>query len=314
MSILSLISSIFLGWGLGANDSANIFGAAVYSRVVSYRFAIIVTSVFVILGSCLEGNKGVEKISSFSSINGIETVTAATLVMFGAGIAVLIMTTFKLPISTSQAVIGAVMGHGLFVGQEQFGEAVQFIGAWVFTPIGGMIFAMILYGIIKHKFEERLTEFRFFQSFIRYGYIFAGAFGAYSLGANNAANVFGVLSSVSNKWIGEYPGLFGGLAIAFGVLTFSKPVMKTVGKGIFQLTEITGFLVIIASAITVYIFARIGIPVSTSQAVVGSVIGIGLIKDYRIINIKMISRILIGWFMTPTLSGLLSYVLLRIFI
>jgi PiT family inorganic phosphate transporter len=314
MSVLSLLSGVFLGWGLGANDSANIFGTAVHSRVVSFRLAITLTAIFVILGATLEGHQGVVKVSSLSATNGILTLSNATFVMFAAGLTVLLMTLFELPVSTSQAVIGAILGHGFLVGQGNLGTAKHFFGAWIFTPIGGMLFAMILYGIIKNHFEKRLTNFRFFQIFIRYGYIFAGIFGAYSLGANNAANVFGVISSVSGGWITSYAGLLGGLAIALGVLTYSKPVMKTVGKGILPLSDITGFIVVIASAITVYIYARVGIPVSTSQAVVGSLVGIGLIKDYRIINIKLLYRILIGWFMTPAISGLLSYLLLTIFI
>ncbi len=313
MSILSLLSGVFLGWGLGANDSANIFGTAVYSRVVSYRLAIVLTAMFVTLGAVLEGNNGIEKVSAFSKVNGISTMYVAAIVMFAAGITVLLMTKLRLPVSTSQAVIGAIMGHGLLMGQGAFDQTKAFVGAWIFTPIGGMVFAMLLYGIVKKYFEERLTKFRFFQSFIWFGYIFAGIFGAYSLGANNVANVFGVVSSVSSEAFRTYAGLLGGLAIAIGVLTYSKPVMKTVGNGIVPLSNVTGFLVVIASGITVYLYARIGIPVSTSQAVVGALIGIGLIKDYRIINFKLLRRILIGWLMTPGISGVLSYFVLGVF-
>ena len=90
--------------------------------------------------------------------------------------------------------------------------------------------------------------------------------------------------------------------------------MTTVGKGIVPLTEITGFLVVIASAITVYIYAQIGIPVSTSQAVVGAIIGIGMIKDYRLINISLLKKIFVGWIMTPVISGLVCYGILVLFL
>ncbi len=106
--------------------------------------------------------------------------------------------------------------------------------------------------------------------------------------------------------------LLGGLSIAAGVVTYSKPVMSTVGKGIVPLTNVSGFLVVIASAITVYIYALIGIPVSTSQAVVGAIIGIGIVKDFRIINFGTLKRIFAGWILTPTISGVLSYLCLKL--
>ncbi len=92
MGVLSLLSGIFLGWGLGANDSANIFGTAVYNRVVSFRLAITLTAIFVTLGAALEGHQGIAKVSSFSAMNGILTLSNATYVMFAAGITVLLMT------------------------------------------------------------------------------------------------------------------------------------------------------------------------------------------------------------------------------
>lgn len=314
MSRLFLLSGSFLGWGLGANDSANIFGTAVYTKVVSYRLALILTSIFVVLGAVVDGNKGIEKVSNFALVNGIEGAHAAFMVMLAAAITVFFMTLLKLPVSTSQAVVGAILGHGFLVSKGDIGIATQFFGAWVLTPIGGMIFSLILYGITVKCIEKKLTSFKYFESIIKGGYIIAGIFAAYSLGANNVANVFGVFLVDPDYLQLNYATLLGGLSIAFGVITYSKPVMMTVGKGIVQLTNVTGFLVVIASAITVYIYAQIGIPVSTSQAVVGAIIGIGLIKDYRLINTKMLTRIFGGWILTPTISGLVSFIFLKIFL
>jgi len=314
MNRLFLLSGSFLGWGLGANDSANIFGTAVYTKVVSYRLAVILTSIFVVLGSVIDGDKGIGKVSNFAILNGIEGANVAFMVMLAAAITVFLMTLLKLPVSTSQAVVGAILGHGFLVSKGDIGVTTQFFGAWVLTPIGGMIFSLILYGITVKWIEKRLTSFKYFEGIIKGGYILAGIFAAYSLGANNVANVYGVFLVDPDYLQLNYAKLFGGLSIALGVITYSKPVMMTVGKGIVPLTNVTGFLVVIASAITVYIYAQIGIPVSTSQAVVGAIIGIGLIKDYRLINTKMLTRIFGGWILTPTISGIVSFIFLKIFL
>ena len=94
--------------------------------------------------------------------------------------------------------------------------------------------------------------------------------------------------------------------MGLGALTFSKRTMATVGEHIVSLTSISGFISIIAAFSIVYLYARVGIPVSTTQAVVGAVIGIGLTKGVNAINQKVIKNILFAWFGTPTVAAALS--------
>lgn len=313
MNQLYLLAGTFLGWGLGANDSANIYGTAVYTKIITYRLAVILTSICVIFGAVLDGSRGIKKVSEFALVNGITNPEISFFVMFAAGITVMVMTILKLPVSTSQAVVGAILSHGLLVAKGNMKVALQFFSAWVFTPIGGMVFALILYFITIKFLEKKLTSFKFFDIFIKLGYILSGMFAAYSLGANNVANVFGVFFVDPTFLTIQWATLLGGLSIALGVITFSKPVMMTVGEGIVPLTHISGFLVVIASAITVYIYARVGIPVSSSQAVVGALIGIGIVKDYKLLNWRLLVRIFSGWILTPTVSGIICALLLKVF-
>ena len=57
--IIQYLGGTFLGWSLGANDSANVFGTAVTSKMVSYKLAIFLTAIFVILGAVLQGEAGI---------------------------------------------------------------------------------------------------------------------------------------------------------------------------------------------------------------------------------------------------------------
>jgi len=143
---------------------------------------------------------------------------------------------------------------------------------------------------------------------IKYGYIVIGAFGAYSLGANNAANVIGIYLHIGG--VAGSPlitALIGGVAISIGVLAFSKPLMTLIGEGLAPLTHMTGLIVVLSATIVVYLYALIGIPVSTSQAVIGSVFGAGLVKGVKTVKYSIFGRILIAWFVTPIAPGLLSY-------
>lgn len=106
-----LISALYLGWSLGANDAANIFGTAVSSRMVKFATAAIFSSIFVILGAILEGSAGIETLGSLSVM---DLATAGTSSL-AAAIAVTIMTVLKLPVSTSQAVVGSIIGVGVML-------------------------------------------------------------------------------------------------------------------------------------------------------------------------------------------------------
>lgn len=308
-----VLSGTFLGWGLGANDSANIFGTAVSTKVVRYSTAIILTSVFVILGAYIDGYRGIDKLSHYAFSGGINTSKAAFLVMLAAAVTVAAMTILRLPVSTSQAVIGAIIGGGILQGKADFSTSIQFFSAWVVTPIGAMVIAWILYRVTGILIEKRLTGFHFYELFIRMGYLAAGTVGAYSLGANNVANVTGVFSGALGIVTVQQAALLGGLSIAVGVLTYSKPVMSTVGENLVHLSPIAGLLVVFSVSITTYFYALIGIPVSTSQAVVGAIIGIGLCTGIKTINLKILRNILLGWIGTPTIAGIVSLLLIWIF-
>ena len=109
-----LISAVYLGWSLGANDAANIFGTAVSSRMVKFATAAILSSIFVILGSMLEGGAGIETIGKLSVMD----LATAGISSLAAAIAVTIMTILKLPVSTSQAVVGSIIGVGVMVSSN----------------------------------------------------------------------------------------------------------------------------------------------------------------------------------------------------
>jgi len=106
----------------------------------------------------------------------------------------------------------------------------------------------------------------------------------------------------------------GGLSIAVGALTYSRNVMHTVGKSIVKLDAFSAFIAVIAHSVTVHIYAIIGVPVSTSQAIVGSILAIGFIKGIQTINFIKLTEIFIAWILTPVIGMLFSLFLYTILI
>jgi PiT family inorganic phosphate transporter len=78
--------------------------------------------------------------------------------------------------------------------------------------------------------------------------------------------------------------------------------METVGKKLVRLDPFSALIVVLAEAITVHLYTFIGVPVSTSQAVVGGVLGVGLVKGINTVSRRTLMNILIGWFLTPAIA------------
>ena len=99
MIILFLASGLFLGWSLGANDAANVFGSAVGSKMVTFRKAAITASVFVILGAVIQGAGASDTLGKLGSVNAIGGSFTLAL---AAAVTIYAMTKFSLPVSTTQ--------------------------------------------------------------------------------------------------------------------------------------------------------------------------------------------------------------------
>jgi len=299
--MLSLLGGIFLGWSLGANDVANVFGSAVASRMVKFWTAAILASIFVLLGALLEGQAGIETLKGLTHLS----LTKATVASVAAAITVTIMTILSLPVSTSQAVVGAILGVGLLSKQINFSGLGKVVVCWLGTPVGGLVAAIVIYKLLAAIYNRLPIDLFQGDILIRSGLIIAGSYAAYALGANNVANVTAVFvgADVLNVF---WATLVGGLSIGLGILTFSKGVMETVGKKLVRLDPFSALIVVLAEAVTVHFYTLVGVPVSTSQAVVGAVLGVGIVKGIKTVSRRTLLNILIGWFITPVLAGLIS--------
>jgi PiT family inorganic phosphate transporter len=302
--MVSLLGAIFLGWSLGANDAANVFGTAVSSRMVKFWTAAILASVFVILGALLEGRAGIETLQGLTQLS----LKKAIISSVAAAVTVTIMTLLGLPVSTSQAAVGAILGIGLLSRQLNLGGLGKVVGCWFGTPIGGLLFAIIIYKLLAVLYNRNHIDLFNTDILMRIALIIAGSYAAYALGANNVANVTAVFVGAGRLSIFA-AALIGGLSIALGILTFSRGVMETVGRKLVHLDPFSALIVVLAEAITVHLYTLVGVPVSTSQAVVGAVLGIGLVKGINTVDRRTLANIFTGWFLTPVIACFIAIVL-----
>jgi PiT family inorganic phosphate transporter len=279
--MLSLLGGIFLGWSLGANDASNAFGSAVSSRMVKFWTAAVLAALFVVLGAILEGRAGIETLQGLTGL----TLKMAVVSSVAAAVTVTIMTLLGLPVSTSQAAVGAILGIGFLNKQLNVAGLGKVVACWFGTPIGGLLIAMVLYRLLAVLFNRSRIDIFKSDILLRLALIVAGSYAAYALGANNVANVTAVF-------------------VGAGQLT-----VETVGKKLVRLDPFSALVVVLAEGLTVHFYTFVGVPVSTSQAVIGAVLGVGVVKGINTVSRRTLSNILIGWLLTPAIACFIAVAL-----
>ena len=298
---LAFLPAVFFGWTLGRNDAANIYGTTVTSGILKYRSAALISSFAVLVGAILGGAGGMQTLSSLSS----HTLLSASVNAAAAGISVLLLNRLGLPVSSSQAVVGSVVGIGLLSGSVDWLVVLKIVSCWITTPLVAAIVALFLYRLIGVAFK-RVRSILVQDILLKSLAVIVGGFGSFALGANNVANITGTFADIIGV---EKAVLIGGLSISVGAIMFSKRVMYTIGTKIVALESFASVIALLAQSLTVLIYAFIGVPVSVSQAIVGAVIGVGLARGSRNFDARLLKRIIFGWVSTPVISGLISVTL-----
>ncbi len=336
--IFFLSSGLFLGWSLGANDAANVFGTAVASRMVRFRTAAWIASCCVVIGAVWGGAGAAE---GLSKVGAVDTIAGSFTVALSAALTVAWMTRTGLPVSTSQAIVGALVGWDLFAGiAPDRPQLARVASTWVACPLLAALFAWILYQCVAVLIRLWKPHLLWQDQLLRLGLLGAGAFGAFSLGANNIANVMGpFLASAPVAPLHAGDGvlltphqilfLIGALAIAAGIVSYSQRVMLVVGRELLPLNPVAAWVVVVAHSLVLLVFSssdlndglvRYGlppiplIPVSSSQAIVGAVLGVAWAqargKAVRQFQWSRLVGIGAGWIATPVAAGILCYLLL----
>lgn len=313
--VLVLLMGLGVGWSIGANDAANSLGTAVGSKVLTLRQAIILIVIFGFLGAYLQGEYVTKTIGKgivpLDQLDKQVAMYVALVASFAACAWVVLATYWKMPISTSHSIVGAVAGAGLAVGAPvKWKMLVDIFVCWIFTPIGAAILGYVFFRILQNLFYRFMPR-RFIKPVVFFLVIASGCYVAYTWGANDVANSVGVISGVG-VLTQKASVIFGGLAIVIGIMTWGYKVIETVGSEITRLLPIMALSAQLASAVNVHIYTVCGIPVSTSHSIVGAICGVGLVRGMRVLNFRIMKDMILCWMATPFISGLISYIVLQI--
>jgi len=311
---LILIMGVAVGWSIGANDAANSLGTAVGSKVLTLKQAILLIMVFGFLGAYLQGayvTKTIGKgIVPLDQLDKQVAMYVALVASFAACAWVVLATYWKMPISTSHSIVGAVAGAGLAIGAPvKWKMLLDIFICWIFTPIGAAILGYIFFKLLQNLFYRFIPR-KLIKPIVFFLVIASGCYVAYTWGANDVANATGVIAGVG-VLTPKMSVIFGGLAIILGIMTWGYKVIETIGSEITRLLPIMALSAQLASAVNVHIYTLFGIPVSTSHSIVGAICGVGLVRGVRVLNFRIMKDMVLCWLATPFISGIISLVVLK---
>ena len=314
--LAKLFGGLFLGWGIGANDSANIFGTAVATNSVRYKTAVILIAIFAIIGAVVEGPK---LYPGYRFDEGTTiTMTLAFVCTFAAALTVLGLTYLGLPVSCSQAAVGGLMGIAILgsgLGGANWVKLGGWACCWVLNPIGAAVVAFLVVKFVGALLNRWVRRIDILDRVYKTGLLVFGCYGAFTLGANNVvvstgpffqAGLFGDPARYQANHAALIAAALGGASIAIGALTYSRKVMMTVGQGITLLDPFSALVAVLAHSVAMHIFTEFHVPVSSSQAIVGAVAGIGFSKGMNTMNSKTLLTIFSAWLLTPFISAAIS--------
>ena len=313
IAIIAIIIALIFDFVNGFNDSANSVATVIGTRVLKPLHAVALSAAANFVGPFVFGVAVATTIAK-----GIVSPDEITVYMIIGGLAGAIAwsslcTYFGLPISNSHSLIGGIMGAGIIgLGFEQlvYGGLTKVFAGIIIAPIGGIIFGMVLVGIIIAvfaKYRPAVVN----RTFGRLS-IISSAWLALTHGANDGQKTMGIIVLIlfSADLISEIHmplWVIFAAASAMGLGTFfvGYKVIKTLGLKITRLKPYQGFAAQTGGGVMLAIFAILGIPASTTHAITGSVMGAGAARRKRAVRWKVSRQIIFSWVITiPGAAGL----------
>lgn len=315
--VLVIVTALTFDFTNGFHDTANAMATSIATGALKPKTAVIAAGTLNLIGAFLSTE--VAKTISGGIINEQQVTISAAFIfagLVGAIIWNLITWLVGLPSSSSHALFGGLVG-AVIVGAGV--EGVNFaavltkvlIPALISPVVAGLaaFCAVKLIFFVVRKMSESQVESGF-----RHGQTVTACLVALSHGTNDAQKTMGIITltliAVGFQPSGSGPELWVvaicGLAIALGTYMGGWRVIRTLGKGLTEISTPQGFAAEAASATTILVSSHMGFALSTTQVCSGSIIGTGLGKKGNKVNWGVAGKMLIAWVVTFPAAGIVG--------
>ncbi|MHA1804501.1 MAG: inorganic phosphate transporter [Promethearchaeota archaeon] len=309
LSLIFLIISIFIAIGIGANDET--FSTLYGSKILSMRQILLLATIFAITGAIFLG-EGVSKTVG-KNILEIEITHAVVItILISTTIWLIISSSLGLPISTTHATIGAILGIGIFLGGingVNWQTILTMSSWWIFSPIIGYISTYFSYKLLQRYKIKRLNGFIDYQKTEKRFSVMLLVIicmTAFSRAGNDCSNAIGIVVGMEIIDV-DVLLIISGISFALGIILIGRSVIKSVGT-ITELRPSTAFASEAPTALILFIGTLLGIPLSGSHMLIASLIGLSK-ASRNPVREKKVLKIFIIWLLTFPIAAILSYLL-----
>jgi len=309
----------------GLHDAANSIATVVATQLLSPGLAVLFAAFGNFAAYWIVGLHVAETVGK----GIIDKDVVSPAVVFGALVGAMfwnVLTWLKgIPSSSSHALIGGLLGAGVaaagFDAIESSGTTKTIVAIFL-SPMIGFAIAMVLMLITSVLFQR--AHPRTANNSFKFLHLISSAAYSISHGGNDAQKTMGIIAVLlystgylnGEFHVPQWVVLSCYVAIALGTLSGGWRIIKTMGTGLTRLNHHSGFCASTAGSIVVFGASAMGIPVSTTHAITGSVVGTGAARRASAVRWGVASRVVIAWFITIPASaavGALFYLLTRLF-
>ncbi len=305
----------FLAMNMGGSGISPSFSAAYGANILHKGLIPGLFGIFVFLGAATLGSNVVKTLSKGLIPSESITIPVVIIILSACTVAMVAANWLKIPQSTSQATVGAIAGVGLFMDSLNYSTLGTIVPKWFVHPLTSFFLTLIVYWIsrqIKYKYYPEVDWNNLNKhSAIRWFVIITSCYVAFSIGANNVANVSGPL--VGAGLITTIIGVFM-IAPFFGIGSslIGERTIHTTGKEITDINYMNASLISLVTGSLLIYASYLGLPQSIVQLNAASIIAVAIFKPGFQKN--TVKKALTVWVIAPIISLLASFILCKIFI
>lgn len=319
--IAGFLLSFLVAIALGGNDAATPTDTAVGARVLTIKQAVLLFTVFAALGAMTQGFMVMKTIGR-GIVPSIDLL-GAIIVVSSSFVWIMFCNYYGLEISVTHAIIGSILGYGIAaygISGIEWGLVQNVAISWFASPFLSASLAFLLCRLLTFVVARYDLVTRGLPTLLK----LALCYSAYAFGTNDIANSTGAYVTVAMMVLGGPPeysvmlvlAAFGSLGIAIGGLWLGPKVIETVAFKITRLNPVTGTAAEVANSVVVHLFTIVpymllgyGMPISTSLASVGALVGVGLASyGSSGINRRTVALLFAGWAATFLITAVLTYI------
>lgn len=300
----------------GMNDAANSIATVVSTKVLSPRVAVIWAAFFNFAAAFGFGVAVAKTIGKGIVDPAIVTPEFILMALIGAIVWTYICTKYGYPISVSHALIGGLVGAGLYkagLGALNFDGITKVLIFIFLSPTIGLIFAFFLMITVTWIFKG--WNVRRVDKFFRVGQLLSSAAYSFGHGTNDAQKTMGIITILlystgyfhgGEMYVPLWVIISAYSAIGLGTLLGGWKVIGTLGVKLTHLKPVGGFCAEGAGALVLLGTAMAGIPVSTTHTIAGSIMGVGATRRLSAVRWGIAGKIVMAWILTIPASSLIS--------